>query len=204
MLDSARGLFVSQGFSNTTMADIAEAADVAVQTLYYTFQTKGKLLIEVTEDAGGAGDPLPVPQRAWFREMMSSQDPQRILALAIDHGSGIYKRVAGLWPAIDEAMSDADVAEYWARVTAGRERGQRIQAEKIADMGALKSGLTADRAGDLIVLLTGHGPYRSLVLGAGWPMVEYKAWVFKTLVRQLLDTPIDSEAVADLSFAGEL
>lgn len=205
MLDSARQLFVSQGYPDTTMAQIAERAGVAVQTLYYTFKTKGKLLIEISETLGAAGDPVPVPQRAWFQEMMSSDSAQRLLALDVEHGTAIYDRVCEIWPALRAAASDPDVADYWVQIGTGRRRAHRAQAARIAELGALKSGLSIEQATDLIFLIGGHPPYRSLVQDAGWPIVEYRAWLFTTLVRQLLDPPtVDPEAIADLSFAGEV
>jgi len=204
MLDSAGSLFVSQGYASTTMAQIATRADVAVQTLYYTFQTKGKLLIEVVEvaGAGGESEPVPVPQRAWHRQMLASSSAQRILALAVEHGTEIYERVAHLWPALAEAVSDPDVARYWEGVGTGRRNAQRSQVFRLADLGALKPGLDIERAADLHLLLAGHAPYRALVQEAGWPSVEYRAWLFTSLVQQLLAaTAIEPEAVADLSFA---
>jgi AcrR family transcriptional regulator len=204
MLDSARRLFVSQGYADTTMARIATDASVAVQTLYYTFQTKGKLLIEVVEvaSAGGAASPVPVPQREWFREMMSATNAQRILALLVE-GSQIYERVAPLWPAVAEAISDPDVARWWEGVATGRRNAQRGLVVRLADLGALRPGLDLERATDVLFLLGGHGPYRSLVEEAGWPVVEYRSWLFTTLVHQLLGTTaIEPEAVADVSFGG--
>ncbi len=204
MLDSARSLFVSQGYANTTMAQIATHAEVAVQTLYYTFQTKGKLLIELNEVAAAGGDPapVPVPQREWFRQMMSATSAQRVLALSVEHGTEIYERVAQLWPALAEALSDPDVAHYWEGVATGRRNAQRDQVIRLADLGALKPGLDIQRATEVLVLLAGHAPYRSLVQDAGWPIAEYRSWLFTTLVQQLLAaTDLEPAAVADLSFA---
>ncbi|MFZ1283261.1 MAG: helix-turn-helix domain-containing protein, partial [Propionicimonas sp.] len=44
MLETARELFIIDGYAATTMERIADRAGVAVQTLYYTFRTKGQLL----------------------------------------------------------------------------------------------------------------------------------------------------------------
>lgn len=202
MRDSARSLFVAQGYASTTMAAIASGAEVAVQTLYYTFQTKGKLLIEVVEVAAAGDDsPVPVPQREWFREMMAATNPQRVLALLVEHGTEIYERVAHLWPAIDAAIADPDVARYWEGVATGRRNAQRGLAVRLADLGALKPGLEIQQAADLLDLLAGHAPYRSLVQDAGWPVADYRSWLFTTLVAQLLDeTAIDPEALAGVSF----
>ena len=41
MLDSARELFIADGYAATTMERIAQEAGVAVQTLYYTFRPRG-------------------------------------------------------------------------------------------------------------------------------------------------------------------
>ena len=45
MVDCARKLFTTQGYPATTMEQIASAAGVAVQTMYYTFRTKARLLV---------------------------------------------------------------------------------------------------------------------------------------------------------------
>ena len=202
MRASARDLFLSQGYPVTTMAQIAERADVAVQTLYYTFQTKGKLLIEVVDvTAAGEDDPVPVPQRAWFRDMMAATDAQRVLALMVEHGTAIYERVASFWPVIGTAMSDPDVAQYWESIATRRRAAQQRQASRVAEVAGLKPGLTVERAGDLLCLLAGHDPYRALVVDAGWSVIDYKAWLFTTLVHQLLGAPIDPAAIADTSFA---
>lgn len=66
MLDGARDLFLTQGYAATTMEQIAAPAGVAVQTVYYTFGTKGQLLCEVVEvTAAGEDEPVPVAQQSW-------------------------------------------------------------------------------------------------------------------------------------------
>lgn len=203
MLDSARELFLEQGFAATTVAQIATRAEVAEQTIYYTFRTKGRLLIEVVETtAAGSNDPKPVPQRAWFQQMLAATSGQRVLALIVEHGTAIYERVATLWPAVTAAAAaDHEVAEYWQGVAAGRRSGQRAMVTRIAELGELRPGLDVELATDIVVVLAGHDVYRGLVQDAHWPIPEYRAWLFTTLIRQLLDrqTP-DPAATDDLSF----
>jgi len=204
MLAAARELFVDVGYAATTMGQIAREADVAVQTLYYTFRTKGQLLREVVETtAAGEENPLPVPQRPWMREMLSSDSAQRVLALAIEHGTDIIERVAPLWPALHAAAaSDPEVGLYWEGITVGRRAGVRQIVARLTELGALRDGLDADRAADLASVLLGHDVYRGLVREAGWTAVAYKGWLFTTLVRQLLQrTRLSSSAYSDLAFA---
>ena len=79
MLATAQELFVQQGYAATTVEQIAADAGVAVQTVYYTFRTKGLLLRELVEvTAAGQELPAPVMERAWAREMLSALDPTQL------------------------------------------------------------------------------------------------------------------------------
>jgi len=204
MLNAARQLFIDVGYAATTMAQIAEKAEVAVQTLYYTFRTKGQLLREVVETtAAGREDAPPVPQRAWMIELLSTASAARALALVVEHGTDIYERVAPLWPAVAAAAAaDPELDEYWRGVASGRRAAEGRIAARLDELGALRDRLDVDRAGDIIFVLGGHDVYRELVLEAGWTVVAYKGWLFTTLVRQLLsESRLDSDVCADLSFA---
>ncbi len=206
MRDSARELFVRQGYAATTMDEIASEAGVAVQTLYYTFSTKGALLCEVMDvTAAGAEMAPPVAQRQWMHEAMTSPSPQRALALTIEHGTAIFERAAPLWPAINAAAAaDPTIGAYWAGVTASRRAGQHAMVARLAELGGLRPGLDVERATDVVVVLVGHDAYTGLVEGAGWTVPAYKAWLFATLAHQLLAARrIQAKSVEDLSF-GEL
>jgi len=190
MIDSARELFVAQGFAATTMDQIAADAGVAVQTLYYTFQTKGNLLREVVE-VTAAGEEIPAPraQPAWVQEMLSAAAPHEVLTLGIEHGTAIYERVASLWPALAAAASaDPSMDDYWRGVTARRRSGQRAMVARIAELGGLHPDWDVERATDLVVVLVGPDVYRGLVREAGWTVSAYKAWLFSVLVEQLVVT----------------
>ncbi len=203
MLDSARQLFVSDGYTATTMERIAGRAGVAVQTLYYTFRTKGQLLCELVEAAvADEADSAPVAQRAWMREMLAASTGQRILALAVDNGADIFARAAPLWPAITAASADPYVEHYWGNVAADRRAGQERMVARLAELGALRQGLDPGRAADLVVVLFGHDVFGHLVTGAGWSLPEYKAWLYTTLVQQLLQHPeLTTVAFSDRTFS---
>lgn len=205
MLEAARDLFLSQGYAATTMEQIATQAGVAVQTVYYTFRTKGQLLCEVVEvTAVGEDEPVPVAQRPWMRETLSTSSAQRVLALAVEHGTAIYERAAPLWPAVNAAAAaDPYVEQYWRDVAAKRRAGQGRLVARLSELGALREGLNVERATDLLVVLFGHEVFRGLV-EAGWTIPNYKAWLFATLVQQLLGAErLDAEACQDLTY-GEL
>lgn len=207
MIDSARELFIEQGYAGTTMDQIAEQAGVAVQTVYYTFRTKGRLLCEVVEvTAAGQDPPVPPAQRPWMREMLSATSGARILALGVEHGTAIYERVAVLWPAVQAAAAaDPTVDEYWSTVAINRRGGQRSMVARITELGGLRADLDVERATDLVFVLLGHDVYRGLVRDSGWSLSAYRAWLFTTLVDQLLGTRrVDSRTVRGLSFSDDL
>ena len=59
MIDAARNLFLEQGYARTTIADVARAADVAPQTVYWAFGSKAGLVREIRDAwfaAAGTGE----------------------------------------------------------------------------------------------------------------------------------------------------
>jgi TetR/AcrR family transcriptional regulator of autoinduction and epiphytic fitness len=191
MIECARDRFVRDGFAATTMQGIADDAGVAVQTVYYSFGTKGKLLCEVVDTTASGGQDASPGQPAWIRDMLAETDQQRVLALAVREGTGIYDRVAPLWPAVAGAVeADADVALYWHGVAARRRAGQEAMVVRLAELGPLRADLDVERAVDLVVVLFGHDVYRGLVLDAGWSEADYRAWLSSMLSEQLLGVTV--------------
>lgn len=204
MLDSARDLIVKQGYAATTMGQIADRAGVAVQTLYYTFRSKGMLLREVIETtAAGEENAPPVPERPWSLEMMSTDSGQRALALAVEHGTDIYERVSPLWPALAAAAAaDPELERYWQSIGQGRRAAQGRIAARLHQLGELRDDVDVQRGTDIIVVLLGHDVFRGLVRDAHWPLTAYKAWLLRTLAQQLLaEAQIEPRACEGLSFA---
>jgi TetR/AcrR family transcriptional regulator of autoinduction and epiphytic fitness len=203
MLHTARDQFVSEGYPATTMERIAAQAGVAVQTLYYTFRTKAQMLCEVMEvTAASKIDPVPVNRRSWMTEAMATPSPHRALALCIEHGTDIFERAAPLWPAIWAASAtDPYVERYWERVATGRRAGMSQLAARLADLGALRDDITPARATDVLFVLISHETFRGLVQQAAWTLPAYKAWLFTTLVHQLIrPSEVARGATSGLSF----
>ena len=76
---------------------------------------------------------------------------------------------------------------------------------RIVELDALRPGLDPERATDLVVALLGHDVYRSLVIEAGWSVPTFRAWLFTTVVHQLLGpVELDAEATEDLSYGGHV
>lgn len=203
LIEAAARLFSSDGYASTTMEQIAAEAGVAVQTVYYTCGTKGQLLWEAMEyAAAGEFDPPPVSQRSWLREAMTTTSPLRALAVAVEHSADIYQRAAPLWPAVNAAaLEDPAVERNWSVITAERRNGMGRLIARLADLSGLRRGLDFETATDLMFVLNGHGTFHGLVIQADWAVPKFKAWLYSTLVEQLLDPSFsDPSATEGLSF----
>ena len=121
----------------------------------------------------------------------------------MEHGTDIFVRAAPLWPAVAAAAAETPTSsttgEVWPPTGAPVRRGWWPGSTNWAHYA---TDSTPDRATDLVVVLFGHDVFRSLVSEAGWSVPAYKAWLFTTLVQQLLRRPrLAPTAFADLSYA---
>lgn len=74
ILNSARELFFSRGFSDTTIKAIAEKAEVAVGTVYNYFESKSGIILAITEEDTSAAleGEYSIPDPASPRETVSA------------------------------------------------------------------------------------------------------------------------------------
>ena len=206
--------FSGYGYAATTMEAIAGDAGVAVQTVYFTFHTKAELLIAaLTIAGGGPGAPEDVLSRDWFAEVLDAPTGRRRLALIVEHGNEIYRRIGPLLPAVQSAASvDPDVALAWQGLVDRRRDGmRRIVDEVFARRGELRAGLDAALALDLLFGLHRAEVFVAFTVECGWTIERFKAWQFVTLARAILPATHaeaacapGSATVADLSFASEV
>ena len=204
IVESARRLFLEQGYAATTMAGIANEAEVAVQTVYFTFHTKGELLMQVVL-ATGADDPDAPPHRdrAWYREVLSSTNPRRQLALLVEHGTNIFVRIAPLMGFVEAALaSDPNLGTAWQETVRGRREGLRDEVQLIARSGVLRPEIGVDEAADIVFLLQRPETLRVLTVECGWSIEFYKAWLYETLCQQILVAGASREGDADAATAG--
>src|SRR5438105_2248242 len=74
-LDAGRRLFLEHGYANTTIAMVADAADVAVQTVYKAFSNKPGLVKAIVDVAiVGDDEPIPLMEREFVQRNMAEPD----------------------------------------------------------------------------------------------------------------------------------
>ncbi len=107
IISAAHALFLSNGWTATTMTQVASAAALARPTMYLHFQTKLELLIACIDSA--LSD-VPVRNRSDYRAMAQGTLPQRA-ATAAQWLRRAYERSAAIQRVLDDAAtSNPDAA----------------------------------------------------------------------------------------------
>jgi AcrR family transcriptional regulator len=180
-------LFCERGYTGTTMADIADAAGVAVQTVYFVFHTKSDVLNSTYDLAVlGEGDQTPPQAQEWYRRAVAEPNVATAVRAVVEGAGEIVRRVAPLDLAVrTAAASDPDAAQFLARNERLRLEGYREMVDFLATKSPLRAGLAAERATDVLLLLLGPAAYRTLVVDRGWSHAEWVAWSSEALTEQL-------------------
>ena len=184
---AAFAMFCERGYAGTTMAHIADAAGVAVQTVYFAFHTKAAVLSRAYDVAVMGEEEGVVPwEQKWYREMVEEPDVVEALGHLVTGVGEITRRLTPLFViASGEAASDPEVAEVVERHERWRVEGYRAMVEVLRVKATLRADLTPERANDLVLLYAGMDVYHALVEVGGWPHEELLAWSQATLAYQL-------------------
>lgn len=192
---AAYALFCERGYAGTTMSDVADAAGVAVQTVYFTFHTKSELLSRAYDFAVlGEGDPVPPDQTAWYLKMTDEPDVTAALRHAVEGIGEIMTRATPLDTVVRAgAGSDPDTAAVRKFHERWRAQGYRAIVGILATKSVLRVGVSPERATDLLLLYLGMDVYRVLVLDFGWTHQDWIDWTVATVDEQLFTaSPADS------------
>lgn len=183
--DAATELFVRDGYSTTTLEQVAARAGVAVQTVYFHFGNKSSVLREAVDVAAvGDDEPVPVLDRPWVAEARAEPDPRQVIAQWTAHGRGILTRVAPIMRVVrDAAAVDPVMAEQWAVNERQTEAAFRVLAEQLDAMDALR--VSVDDAVAVLCALSGIEVYLSLA-ARGWTSERWERFVVDALSSALL------------------
>jgi AcrR family transcriptional regulator len=187
IVKAAYTLFCQRGYAGTTMADVAKAAEVAVQTVYFTFHTKSDLLSRAYDLAVlGEDEPLPPQQQPWYGEMTAEPDVTRAIRRFVEGAGAILTRATPLDTVVRaSAASDPDTARVRALHERWRAEGYRAALEILSLKSVLREGITLERATDLLLLYAGADVYRVLVEDFGWTHDAWVDWTVATVAEQV-------------------
>jgi AcrR family transcriptional regulator len=185
MTAAAYRLFVQRGYADTTMADIADAAGVAVQTLYFTFGTKAELLQRAYEHAVLGEDTGTPPERQpWYAQFTQAPDLTAALEILVANVAAIFARTAPLDEFVRAASANAEAART-------REYNEQLRRRAWTDMLQHLSrfqhapGHPAKRAVDIMMVIMSPATYQAFVNDYRWTPDQWQRWCRQTLQQQL-------------------
>jgi AcrR family transcriptional regulator len=191
MLDTAETLFIRDGYAATTISSIAEAADVAVQTVYAVFGTKRAILTELLDiRLVGDDQASSLQRRDDWQALEGDTEPRRQLALLASLSARIGDRIGALMEVLAAAAgSDPEIAAIYQDQQQARYKDQRRLAQLLARNGALRAGLSETRAADIMWALANARTHRALVGERRWASDDYERWLGDLLACALVAEP---------------
>ena len=179
---AASRLFLERGYARTSVAEIAAAAQVAVNTVYTSVGGKPDLMRAIVESS--TGDEAIA---ASLEEIRHSGDPRETLfALGKGTGEVSRRRWAGLNILLDNRFADPVVAELAeAAMRVYRERLDSV-CDHLIELGGVKPELSRDTVAQIVEFYFGPAAWRSVrALGWGWEHAEN--WLAEQACQALLD-----------------
>jgi AcrR family transcriptional regulator len=188
ILTAARDLFLERGYAGTTMAEVAEAAEVSIETVYKAFRNKSGL-VKALFDVAIVGDDQPIPmlQRERVAKMREEPDPRQKLLMYGEHLSEAGPRAGQLQLLIrSAAASDAEVSAVWDQMVQERLTGMREFARHLYQGGHLRPGVSLEEARDVLWTYNSVELFDLLVLQRGWDPDKYGRWIAEAMIAALL------------------
>jgi AcrR family transcriptional regulator len=185
---AARDLFVEQGYAATTVAEIARAARVAVDTVYATVGRKPALLREVLETAiSGVDVAVPADEREYVAHVRAATTARGKITAYVAGLVEVQRRLAPVFLALrDAAGADTDSAALWKEISDRRAQNMRRFAGDLRTTGELRADLTDDDVADIVWSMNGTEYWVLLVGERGWSPERFATYLIDAWSRLLL------------------
>ena len=180
IVESARALFLDQGYAATTLQAIALQAGVSVSTVYAIFESKRGILRAIRE--------------TWHHES-HIRDATYSASPGMDAGTRLERLAQATrrqWETGADvitiyqgaAAADRDAAAELAEALQGRRTGFAALAASLRS--ALRADLSVEQAASVLRTLCLPEVHAELVAQSGWTEDAYQAWLAAALKRELL------------------
>jgi AcrR family transcriptional regulator len=189
VIEAARHLFMERGYAGTTIEQIAQAAGVAVETLYATFGSKRAVLSRlVGVSVVGDDEPVPLLERSGPQAVRREPDQRRQVGIFAHDMREIMGRMGPIFGIMRTAAeTEPDIAELLRGILQNRLQGITQFVRWLAANAPLRDGLTVEDAGETTWALTSAEVHHLLTVDRGWSDDRYEAWLRDTLATLLLD-----------------
>jgi AcrR family transcriptional regulator len=186
IVDAAGHLFEAKGYARTTVRQIAEAAGVAVDTVYATFGSKPRVLTALIDARLSAGTGVAnVMERPEAQAVRDETDPRRQITLLAHDLAQVVTRVGPVFEMMRTAASvEPAMAKVYAEMQGYRFQNMRTAIGWIAARGPLR--VSEEQAAETLWVLAAPDTARLLMAGRGWTTDQYAEWLAGLLSSALL------------------
>lgn len=182
ILEAARRLFAERGYTATSIADIAEEAGVAIQTIYARLDSKPGILIallDLIDAEAGVGEAV--------ERMIAATTAKDVLVEGIRLTRAFSERCGDVIGALLAAAGTEP--DLGAAVAEGRRRhrgGARQVVDRIASLGGLRDGLSRNHAAAFLSAATSYEAWQELVREHKLSWKQAETLLSESLERVLL------------------
>ena len=189
ILGAARSVFLEKGYAAATMPAIAQAAGVALDTVYATVGRKPALFRQLIEMAiSGTDSVVPAEEREYVQAIRAETEAAgklRIYAAAL---RSIQQRLGPLFRVLQGAVPlDPELAALWKNISERRAKNMRLFAADLAATGRLRPHLSVTKVADIIWSMNAPEFYLLLVEERGWSAKEFEDFLADAWIRLLLE-----------------
>lgn len=191
ILRAARDLFVEHGYDATSVAQVARAAGVSVDTLYASVGRKPELVVAVIDMVLGSSDtPVPSQSRDYVQAIRAARTGREKLAVYAAALGRVMPRTAPLMDALRRAgETDVSCAHAWQRLSDRRATNMMLLAADLRATGQLRAGMGDREVADII--WSTNGPEHYLLLRSrGWSTRRYARHLEDLWCRVLLEEQV--------------
>lgn len=184
VIAAAGRLFSERGYAGSSIEAIAEAAGVAVPTVYAAFGNKRSILRALIAAAvDGTERPRPVAER--MREQAAGvpdpptrvQKMMRLVVSLIAQSADVLRIIRGAAAMDPEIQSFLD--EVYSRIY------MDCQTAACLAIGVASNDARTRRLADVTFALTSSDLYDLLTEKRGWSVAEYERWAIQTVTAAL-------------------
>jgi AcrR family transcriptional regulator len=187
IVDAATRLFLERGYVPTTIDAIAQAADVAVETVYARFGNKTGLMVAVKEAAVTEGGEVPLEERPELATLAAETDQRRQLRFAAALSRAMLQRISPVYALLREAAgTDEALRQHLAAEIDRRRRFQRTVMALVCARGPLRGQLALDQAAETYSALANPDLYLLVTIHHGWTPEHFEGWLAESLQVLLL------------------
>ncbi|MEV5720452.1 TetR/AcrR family transcriptional regulator [Amycolatopsis mediterranei] len=182
ILDATRELFVRKGYFATKVEEIARVARVAPATVYAVGGGKHGLLRTLIE-SGTTAEDIP----GILARLEAITEPGELIRFIVRATRVKFEQWSDLMrQVVAAAPQEPSVREVLRIAHDSLRGGLDLTARRLAGMGALRAGMDAARATDVLWLHLCNAAYFIRTDDLGWSLDESETWLNDTLPFALL------------------